>query len=171
LIVKQVLIMADAAEVPESLIKDLQLQTDDSSPNGLRVISPAQYPAVVAKIDAAAVDTFAFPKVSTLGGRTIVAGRQIDRKAIKMNLTVTPTVSADAASVGTAISLSIDTGQNSSVYKIGDNIVIPDGHTLISAFTNSSLPAGKSFLLILTPRIIYSAGNPVHSDTEISSKH
>jgi hypothetical protein len=110
-------------------------------------------------------DILTAPRVTTLSGRPAHIGAD-DHATLDLLGAVAPDGFSIALELGATIKLDQHTWQ------VIDSREMSDGQTLVISRTEANQPpeTAKRLLLFVTPRIIDPAGNPVHSDADLSKK-
>lgn len=166
----QVTITAKFIEADEAALKGLAFDWTNSPPGLAQIITEAQYLAALAEIEQrSGVDSLTLPKVTSLSDRLIHVGSSWSGRDITLD--VLPAVRSDGFSIGTTATLTVTADHQVFRWNIDSFRDVLDGHTLFGMSTNQPIDAGKIWMAFITPRIIDPAGNAVHSDADISTKH
>jgi beta-lactamase regulating signal transducer with metallopeptidase domain len=113
-------------------------------------------------------DILTAPKVTTESGRQAHIGVTAGNEGV--TLEVFAVVGPDGFSIATTAIPTIKTG--SQTWQASASIKLWDGQTLVvgGVATNQPPGTGKMRMVFITPRIIDPAGNPAHSDDELSKR-
>jgi hypothetical protein len=192
----QVVITANYIEADEALLQRLMIDWTESSreTTGIMtkgfathhaetrpakeftgIMTEAQYHSALAAMTLAAanggyeVDSSSMGKLTNDVGQAACAIWGDDNH---VTLDYVSTVGLDGLfSVETTAALTVKTGDHT--WQVSASRSLSDGQTLVigGVMTNQFSKAGKARMVFITPRIIDPAGNPVHTDEELSGKH
>jgi beta-lactamase regulating signal transducer with metallopeptidase domain len=129
------------------------------------IMSDFEFRIMINKIEQrTGADILSSPKAVTASGRQVHLGISDRDKPLSVN--VIPAVGPDGFSIQLAVVASINPGHRTVASQN-----VQDGQTLVfsEAMTNQP-PGARRTLVFITPRIIDSAGNPVHEEDEISKR-
>jgi beta-lactamase regulating signal transducer with metallopeptidase domain len=133
------------------------------------ILSDAEFRTLITAIEkSTGADILSAPKVTTESGRQAHFGVADGNNSVGLDVIVE--VGPDGFSIQTAAIASIKRG--AQTWQFSASHKVWDGQTLVfsGVMTNQAPGVRKEMMVLVTPRIIDPAGNPVHTDEDISKR-
>ncbi len=149
-----------------ALVNDIEQRMAFSKVTGI-MTGPQLRSAINAIEQRTGEDILTAPKVTTESGRE---ARLSSDKNGSVTLDVIATVGSDGFSIATTATPTVKAGNQT--WQVSASHKVWDGQTLVIGGAATDQPPGarKMPMVFITPRIIDPAGNPVHSDAELSKR-